>query len=102
MDGRLVRTEARGRRAEGVLHPGEYARRPARGELRQLSAEHQDSTQGTQGRIASLRAQLLPPLSTRGPPSRASRHVDEPRWIPLHHAKSKDIMTSKSFKLRAP
>ena len=35
--------KARGRRAEGLLHPGESARRTRGGELRPLPAQHQDS-----------------------------------------------------------
>ena len=75
--------EARGRCAEGVLHSGKSARRPRGGQLRPASAEHQNSAQGDQGRLASVRAELLPPL----PPGRAScrggRYVDEPSRIPL-------------------
>ena len=77
-----------GRRAEGVLHPGEPARRAGGCELRHQSAEHQNSAQGDQGRLAPVRAELLPPL----PPGRASRaaggHVDEPRRIPMRREAS--------------
>ena len=63
--------------------PGKPARRPARGELRSPPAEHQDSPQGAQGRLASVRAQLLPPLSPGRAPSGAGGHVDQPCRLPL-------------------
>ena len=48
------------------------------GKLRPRAARHQDSAQGDQGRLASLRAELLPPLPAGRAPRRAGRHVDEP------------------------
>jgi hypothetical protein len=70
--------------APGVLRSREPARWPARGELRPPPPEHQDSPQGAQGRLAPVRAELLPPLSPGRAPSRAGRHFDEPRRLPLH------------------
>ena len=52
-------------------------------ELRSLSAQHPDSSQGAQGRVASLRTELLSPLSTRGTTPGAGRHVDLSRRIQL-------------------
>ena len=69
--------EARGRRAEGLLHSGKSARRPRGRQLRPLPAQHQNPAQGPQGRLASVRAELLPPL----PPGRApcrSRSIRRP------------------------
>ena len=40
--------------------------------------EDQDSAQGAQGRLASVRAELLPPLSAGRAPCRAGRHLDQP------------------------
>ena len=53
------------------------------GKLRSRHAQHQDSSQGAQGRFASVCAELLPAL----PPGRTSPgaggHIDEPCGIPL-------------------
>ena len=75
------------RRAEAVLHPRKSAWWPGRAELRPLPAADQDSTQGDQGRLAPVRAQLLSPLSPRRAPRPASRHVHEPRRLSLRHSK---------------
>ena len=65
---RLVCRQAPGGRAESLLYPAESARRPGGSELRSLPAGDQDPPQGPEGRLASLRAELLPPL----PSGRAS------------------------------
>ena len=52
-------------------------------QLRSAPAEHQDSAQGAEGRLASLRAELLPPLPAGRAPRRADRHLDQPCRIPL-------------------
>src|ERR1700733_4886022 len=83
MDVGLVVHETRSRCAEGVLHSRKPAWRSPGRQLRPLSAEHPDSAQGVEGRIASVRAELLPPLSTRGSPCRADRYFHEPCRIPL-------------------
>jgi len=80
---RLVISKTRSRCAEGMLHSAESARRIGGVEPRSSTAEHQDSTQGAQGRLAPVRAQLLPPLSPGRAPSRAGRHFDEPCRLPL-------------------
>ena len=53
------------------------------GELRSLPAQHQNPAQGHQGRLASVRAELLPPLSAGGAPCRGGRYLDQPSRIPL-------------------
>ena len=53
-----------------------------------LPAGHQDSAQGHQGRLASVRAQLLPPLPPGRAPRAAGRYVHEPCRFPLHQARS--------------
>src|SRR5580698_3665873 len=68
MDDRLVLAKAPGRRAESVLRSGKSARWRRGGELRPLPAADQDSAQGHQRRLASVRTELLPPL----PPGRAA------------------------------
>ena len=75
--------QARGRRAEGVLHPGKSARRPRGGQLRPVPAQHQDSAQGDQGRLASVRAELLPPLSPGGAACGGDRYLDQSSRIPV-------------------
>ena len=60
--------------------------------------QHQDSTQGAQGRLASLRAELLPPLSAGCAPCGAGRHVDEPCRLQMHHqepTESEDVVTGR-------
>src|SRR5262245_46779059 len=78
MDHRLVFAQARSRCAQGLLHSGKPARRTRGGELRPATAEHQDSEKGDQGRLASVRAELLPPLPPGRAPRAAGGYVDEP------------------------
>ena len=42
--------------------------------------------QGDQGRLASVRAQLLPALPAGGAPGADDRHLDMPHRLPLHRA----------------
>src|SRR5262245_19319848 len=92
MDHRLVVGQARGRCAEGVLHSRESARRTRRCELRPLPAEHHDTSQGDQGRLAPLRAQLLPPLPAGRSPRAASRYLDQSRRFSVCHQSREDKM----------
>jgi Sulfatase-modifying factor enzyme 1 len=59
-----------------------------------LQPEIRIPPQGDQGRLAFVRAKLLPPL----PPGRthraAGRHVHDPHRIPLHHSWSRQLMTA--------
>ncbi len=80
--------EAPSRCAEGVLHSGKSARRAGGRELRPATAEDQDSAQGAQGRLASVRPELLPPLPPGRAPRRAGRHVHKPRRLSVHHQRS--------------
>ena len=96
VDDRLVRAEARSRRAEGLLHPGEPARRTRGRQLRPAPAADQDPAQGDQGRLAPVRAELLPPLPPRRAPCAAGRYLDEPRRLPLHR-QGKDEPMSKQI-----
>ena len=59
-------------------------------ELRRLPAQDQDSAQGAQRRLASVRAELLPPLSPGRAPRGAGRHVDEPCRIPMRRERAKE------------
>ena len=64
----------------------ENPRGGARGrQLRPVPAADPDSAQGHQGRLASLRAELLPPLPAGRAPRRAGRYVDKPRRISMRH-----------------
>src|SRR5262245_3312251 len=95
MDCRLVVEEARSRRTEGVLHPGKPARRARDCELRPLPAANQDSAQGAQGRLALVRAQLLPPLPSGRTSCRAGRYVHQPRRISMSHSRREKVMPAK-------
>ena len=44
-----------------------------------------DPAPGDQGRLAPVRAELLPALPARGPPGRGRRHVDGTPRLPLRH-----------------
>ena len=75
-----------------------------------LPAGDQDSAQGDQGRLASLRAELLPPLSAGRASRRAGRHVDQPSRISvrrrrerlMHRTRRSDVMTEQNSKQRPP
>ena len=64
--------------------PQQSARRARGGELRPPPARHPDSAQGAEGRLAPLRAELLPALSPCRASCRAGRHLDQPCRLPLH------------------
>ena len=48
------------------------------GQLRSVPAANQDPPQGAEGRFASMRAELLPPLSSGRAPCRAGRYIHQP------------------------
>ena len=48
--------------------------------------QHPDPAQGAEGRLASLRAELLPPLPPGGAACRAGRYLDQPCRLPLRDA----------------
>ena len=52
-------------------------------QLRPVPAEHQDSAQGPEGRLAPVRAELLPPLPAGGAPCGADRYLHKPCRIPM-------------------
>ena len=79
-------TETRGRCLQGLLHPGEPARWRRGGQLRPLHAQHQDPSQGAQGRFAPVCAELLPPLPSGRASSGAGGHIDEPCGLPLRRS----------------
>src|SRR5262245_62971690 len=95
MDHRLVFAQARSRCAEGLLCPGKPARRTRGRELRPATAEHQDPAEGHQGRLASVRAELLPPLPPGRAPCAAGGYVDEPRRFPLRDQREERAMSNR-------
>ena len=89
MDDRLVLAEARGRCAEGVLHSGKSARRAARTTATTPASRNiRIPRKVHQRRLASVRAELLPPLPAGRAPCGAGRHVHEPCRVSLHQARS--------------
>src|SRR5438874_2711285 len=88
MDVRLVFAKARGRCAEGVLHSAKSARRPPAGQLRRAPARRQNPAQGDQGRLAPVRAELLPPLPAGGAACGGDRYLHESRWLSLREEES--------------
>src|SRR5262249_11750556 len=81
VDHRLVVDAAHRRCREALLRSAKSARRTRGRELRPVPAADQDSPQGDQGRLASVRTELLPPLSPGRAPCRADRYVDQPSRI---------------------
>ena len=73
-------------RAEGVLHPAKSPRRAARSKLRSPPAADPDSAKSPEGRLASVCAELLPPLSAGRTACGGDRYVHEPCRISLRQA----------------
>ncbi len=92
MDQRLVLGQASGRRAESVLHSGKSTRRSGERELQFLPAEHQDSAQSFKGRLASLRAELLPPLPSGRAPRATGRHINQSCRLSVCRADTRGIL----------
>src|SRR5689334_16195129 len=86
MDGRLVFAKASGGRGEGLLHSAKPARRRRGGQLRSQNDQRENSAESHQGRLASVRAELLPTLPACCPTRGAGRHLNEPSWIPVYPA----------------
>ena len=72
------------RSRQGVLHSAQPARASRGRQLRPLPAGHQDSAQGAEGRVAPVRAELLPPVSPGGAIPGAGGHLNLSRRLPLH------------------
>ena len=75
-----------GRGREPMLRPVEPAGHVGRAELQLRPARRAHPAQGDQGRLAPLRAELLPPLPPRRPPAADDRHVDVASRLPLHRS----------------
>ena len=82
----LVRAAPSGRGREPALRPANSARDLTRRELQPGPARGAHPAPGDQGRLASLRPELLPALPPRRPPAADDRHVDVAPWLPPHRA----------------
>src|SRR4030095_6533162 len=91
MDHRLVRAAASSGRRQGVLYSREPTRPARGGELRCVSTRNPDSAQGSERRIASVRAELLPSLSPCSALPRTDRHLDLSCRISLHRAAGRQV-----------
>src|ERR1044071_9185065 len=56
---------------------------------------------GAQGRLASMRAQFLPPPPSGSTSPADGRHLDEPCRLPLHHQREEGPMNSDRASSRA-
>jgi formylglycine-generating enzyme required for sulfatase activity len=86
MDDRLVRPKTSGRCEEGLLRPGESAWCARGRELRSLPTRGPYPAKGLEGRLALVRAELLPALPPGGASRAAGRYVNESRRISLRQA----------------
>ena len=84
VDDRLVPGARQDR--EGLLHARQPARRRPGAELRPAHARGAHTAQGHEGRLVSLRAELLPALPAGGAHGAADRHVDLPSRLSLRRA----------------
>ena len=90
MDDRLVSAETSGRMRQ---RPAAFRKtRAVHAEVQSYDPcqpHNQHSAQGPEGRLASLRAELLPALSPGRAPRRAGRYVHQPRRISMcHHGRN--------------
>ena len=74
------------RSGQGLLHAAQPARAAGGRQLRSAPAGDPDPAKGHQGRLAPLRAELLPPVPAGGALPRTDRHVHVPPRLPLHRA----------------
>ena len=88
VDERLVQPSTSERSRQAVLCAAESARAGHRVELRRRTTAVSDSAQGGQGRLVSLRRQLLPALPTRRSAATDDRHRHEPRRHPLRYSRA--------------
>ena len=60
---------------------------PSRGGLLPAAAQRRDPAPHHQGRLAPVRAELLPPLPAGGAPGPVGGQLDQPPRLPLHRAR---------------
>ena len=88
VDRRLVFAEPRGRCAEGLLHPPTIRVAAARMAVTIPPTQRHGLPQGAEGRLASVRPQLLPPLPAGGAARRAGRYVGLPCRLQVRRRES--------------
>src|SRR5678815_2231934 len=92
MDDRLVPAPPHQGPGESLLHPAESARWERRCEPRS-AGRRTHAAQSAQGRLAPVRAELLPALSASRSIPGAHRYVRLPRWISLRRPRVRGLMT---------
>src|SRR6266487_2710362 len=83
MDDGLVPGASLSKCDESMLYPCEPERGANGAEFRPGAAGGTDSQEGAQGRILSLRTQLLPALSSGRTYTRDRGYLNMPYWLPL-------------------
>jgi hypothetical protein len=78
-----------------LLRQYQSPRRRAREKLRSEYTGRQDSAQGDERRIVSLRPELLPALSSGGAHGAADRYLDVPSRVSVHCARGKEGLRSR-------
>jgi hypothetical protein len=63
-------------------------------ELRSLPAANSYPTKSSQGRLASLRSELLPPLSNSSKARRSDRYLNEPCGVPLRGSRKDRVIVA--------
>ena len=112
VDGGLVCAPAPDRSGIAVLRASQPTGRSRSAKLRSGAARCPHPTQSDQGRIISMRTQLLPPIQARRAASADDRHGNLPHWVPMYyprqgeHARQRlragNIVTFKSRQRRVP
>ena len=74
-----------------MLHAAQSRADRARRELRSAPARNPHPAQGDQGRLAPLRAELLPQIPARGAIPGAGRHFHVSPRLPLHRPADRDV-----------
>src|SRR5271170_4885163 len=92
MDNRLVPKPRQDRKS--LLHAGQPERLRARGQHRSGERRAQNPAQSDEGRVVSLRAELLSALPPRGAHGATDRHVDLPPRISLHRSRRKERLSA--------
>ena len=92
-DGLVFATSTRPTHRKACCIPENPRGGPRGGKLRPLPAGHQNSPQGDQGRLAFVRAKLLPALSPGRAPCRAGRYLHQPSRLSMRHQREESTMS---------
>src|SRR5271156_3784455 len=92
MDNGLVPKPRQDRKS--LLHLGQSERRGARGQRRSRERRAQNPAQSDEGRVVSLRAELLSALPPRRAHGATGRHVDLPPRISLRRSRRKERLSA--------